>query len=63
MLNLHIPNMHCGGCSRGVTAAIRSVDADAKVEPDLNARTIAVQTKLPEASVREALAEAGFAPA
>jgi copper chaperone len=63
MLNLHIPNMHCGGCARGVTAAIRSVDADATVEPDLNARTIAVQTKLPEASVREALAEAGFAPA
>jgi copper chaperone len=55
--------MHCGGCARGVTAAIRSVDAEAKVEPDLNARTIAVQTKLPEASVREALAEAGFAPA
>ncbi len=48
---------------RGVTAAIRSVDADARVEPDLPARTIAVETKLPEATVRQALAEAGFVPA
>ncbi len=63
MLNLHIPNMNCGGCARSVTAAIRSVDADARVEPDLPVRTIAVETKLPEANVREALAEAGFAPA
>ena len=63
MLSLHIPNMNCGGCARGVTAAIWSVDAEAKVEPDLPARPIAVETKLPEATVREALAEAGFAPA
>ncbi|WP_240790272.1 heavy-metal-associated domain-containing protein [Rhodobacter sp. SY28-1] len=63
MLNLHIPNMNCGGCARSVTAAVRSVDAEAKVEPDLPARTIAVDTKLPEVTVREALAEAGFAAA
>ena len=63
MLKLHIPNMNCGGCARGVTAAIRSVDAEARVEPDLLARTIMVETKLPEATVRQALAEAGFVPA
>lgn len=63
MLSLHIPNMNCGGCARGVAAAIRAVDGDARVEPDLPARTIAVQTSLPEAVVREALTEAGFAPA
>jgi copper chaperone len=63
MLSLHIPNMNCGGCARGVTAAIRAVDANARVEPDLPARTIAVETTLTETSVREALAEAGFTPA
>lgn len=63
MLSLHIPNMTCGGCVRGVTAAIRAIDAAARVEPDLPARTIAVETRLPEAAVREALSEAGFAPA
>lgn len=63
MLSLHIPNMNCGGCARGVTAAIRAVDGSARIEPDLPARTIAVETTLPEAAVREALVEAGFAPA
>lgn len=63
MLSLHIPNMNCGGCARGVTAAIRSVDAEARVNPDLPARTVVVETNLPEAAVRAALAEAGFAPA
>lgn len=63
MLSLHIPNMNCGGCARGVTATIRSVDAEARVEPDLPALTIAVETTLPETAVREVLAEAGFAPA
>jgi copper chaperone len=62
MLSLHIPNMNCGGCAKGVTAAILAVDATARVEPDLPARMIAVETKLPEATLREALAEAGFAP-
>ena len=63
MLSLHIPNMNCGGCAKGVTAAIRAADAEARVEPDLPARTIAVATTLPEAALREVLAEAGFAPA
>ena len=63
MLSLRIPNMNCSGCARGVTAAIRAVDATARVEPDLPARTIAVDTTLSETVVREALAEAGFAPA
>lgn len=63
MLSLHIPNMNCGGCAKGVTAAIRAVDATARVEPDLPARMIAVETTLPEAAVRQTLAEAGFAPA
>jgi copper chaperone len=63
MLSLKIPNMNCGGCARGVTAAIQAVDAEAQVNPDLPARTIAVTTTLPEATVRAALAGAGFAPA
>jgi copper chaperone len=63
MISLHIPNMNCGGCARGVTAAVRAADAGAQVEPDLPARTIAVETTLPESELRKALADAGFAPA
>lgn len=63
MITLQIPNMNCGGCARGVAAAILQVDASAQVEPDLQGRTVAVKSVAPEAQLREALAEAGFAPA
>lgn len=63
MISLHIPNMNCGGCVRGVTVAIREVDATARVEPDLTARTITVETTVAEPHLRKALAEAGFTPA
>jgi copper chaperone len=63
MLTLNIPNMNCGGCARGVAAAIHQVDPAAQVEPDLQGRTVAVKSSAPEARLREALTEAGFAPA
>ena len=31
MLELTLPGMTCGGCARGVTAAIKSVDPAAEV--------------------------------
>jgi copper chaperone len=62
MITLHIPNMNCGGCARGVTAEIREVDASAQVDPDLQGRTVAVQSTKLEARLRQVLADAGFAP-
>lgn len=60
MITLHLPDMHCGGCARGVTAAIRQVDASAEVAPDLQGRTVAIRSSAPEAQLRAALSEAGF---
>lgn len=63
MITLHIPNMNCGGCARSVTSAIRQVDASAEVAPDLQGRSVAVRSSASEAKLRQALTEAGFAPA
>ena len=62
MISLHIPNMSCGGCVRGVTAAIHNVDAQARIEPNLQSRVVAVETTLNETDIRRVLADAGFAP-
>ena len=32
-MRFHIENMTCGGCARGVTKAIQSVDAEAGFPP------------------------------
>lgn len=60
MLELDLPGMTCGGCVRGVTAAVRELDADAQVEADLEHRRARITTTAPEAQVREALTEAGY---
>ncbi len=62
MITFQIPNMTCGGCARGVTAAIREADAAARVETDLAARTVAVESAATEAKLRTVLGAAGFAP-
>lgn len=59
-MQLHIENMTCGGCVRGVTKAIESVDADAKVTADLPNRRVEVQTSATPEQIEGALQEAGF---
>ena len=42
MQTFHIQNMTCGGCVRGVTRAIQSVDPAARVHADVPARRVQV---------------------
>ncbi|MGY6695533.1 MAG: heavy-metal-associated domain-containing protein [Roseinatronobacter sp.] len=59
-MQFHIENMTCGGCVRGVTNAIKSVDPSAAVEADPPARKLIVQSIKPGAEFLPALAAAGF---
>ncbi|MCC7320235.1 MAG: heavy-metal-associated domain-containing protein [Rubellimicrobium sp.] len=52
--------MTCGGCVRGVTAAVRDLDPAAEVEADLDRRRARITTTAPEARVRAVLTEAGY---
>lgn len=62
MLTLNLPSMHCGGCVRGVTAVLHTLDPQAQVEVDLQSKTVRVETVIaPEAIVR-ALTHAGHPP-
>ncbi len=60
MLDLSLPGMTCGGCARGVTAAIQELDPAAVVETDLEKRTARVTTTAPEAAIRAAMVENGY---
>lgn len=60
MLTLAIPGMKCGGCAKGVTAAIRSVDPDAELNIDLEQKTVAVETGAAAGRLIDALAAADF---
>jgi len=59
-MQFHIESMECGGCVRGVTRAIHSVDPDARIEADPPSRRVRVQSAQPGAAFLPALAAAGF---
>lgn len=62
-MQFQIETMTCGGCARGVTKAIQSVDATADVKADPATRTVDVTTTAPRDRLVAVLTEAGFAPA
>lgn len=62
-MQFHIETMTCGGCARGVTRAIQSVDPTAEVQADPPSRKVEVKTDAPRAALVAALTAAGFEPA
>jgi copper chaperone len=63
MLEFSIPNMSCGHCVRAITEAVKAADPSARLEVDLPARQVQVQTTAPREAVVAQLTEAGYAPA
>ncbi len=59
-MQFHVENMTCGGCVRGVTRAIQSVDPQAQVAADLDSHKVEVQSQAAREALVKALAEAGF---
>lgn len=62
-MQFHIETMTCGGCARGVTKAIQSVDPAAEVQADPPSRKVEVKTSAPREALTTALTKAGFEPA
>jgi copper chaperone len=61
MIELKLPTMTCGHCVRTVTETVQAVDAQAKVDIDLPARRVRIQSQQPQEAFERALAEEGYA--
>lgn len=59
-MQFHIENMTCGGCVRGVTKAIQSVDPQAEINADPPTRKLEVNTSASREQIEAALLDAGF---
>jgi copper chaperone len=62
MLRYQVADMSCGHCVQAITQAVKSVDAGAQVKVDLTANSVDVETTAEDATVREAIREAGYTP-
>jgi len=63
MIELTLPTMTCGHCVRTVTDTVHRIDAKAKVDIDLDAHRVRIDSPRPADEFRQALAEEGYAPA
>lgn len=59
-MKLWIGNMKCGGCARGVTATIHDIDSNAKIDIDLAAKVVNIDTIANIEQMTAALAKGGF---
>ncbi|MGE8541453.1 heavy-metal-associated domain-containing protein [Acinetobacter sp. ANC 3813] len=59
-MKLSIDAMTCGGCARSVTATIKDVDPNAKVDIDVAAKLVSVETAADQQKILDALADDGF---
>lgn len=60
MNNFHIPDMSCGHCKATVEKTIHALDPAARIEFDMAARRISLNSGTEAARVQAALAEAGY---
>jgi len=59
-MKFNVPEMSCGHCTSAIEKAIKAADANAEVECDLTARSVAVQSTLDEGAVSAAISNAGY---
>lgn len=60
MYELQVEGMSCDGCVRSVTKAVQSVDGNARVEVDLPAKKVRVETQASLDAVKSAICDAGY---
>jgi len=63
MIELKLPTMTCGHCVRTVGDTVRRVDAAAKVDVDLPAQTVRIESSHARGEFVQALAAEGYAAA
>jgi copper chaperone len=62
VIEFNVEGMSCGHCVSRVTQAVKSVDPQAKVEVDLPAHKVRVESREAREAIAGALAEAGYPP-
>jgi copper chaperone len=62
MPTFHVPDMHCDGCVRAITAAVRAVAPAATVAVDLQSHEVRISGATGVEALGQALREAGFTP-
>ncbi|NMG07315.1 heavy-metal-associated domain-containing protein [Brasilonema sp. UFV-L1] len=59
-LKLSVPNIGCEKCAATITESIHTIESDAKVDVDVKAKTVTVESAASEESIKQAIVAAGY---
>ncbi len=60
VMNFKVPNMVCDGCAKTITEEILTHESEAKVDVNLQAKTVSVDTKASEESIKQMITAVGY---
>jgi len=58
-LSFNVPSMVCDGCAKAITEEILTHESDAKVNVDVTAKTVSVDTGASEESIKQMIIALG----
>lgn len=59
-LKLKVPNIACDDCAQTITESITTMEPDAKVQVDVQAKTVTVEAAASEETIKQAIVAAGY---
>jgi copper chaperone len=58
-LQLKVPTIACNGCAETITDTIHTMEPDAQVNVDVQAKTVTVEAEASEETIKQAIVAAG----
>jgi copper chaperone len=58
-MNFNVPSIVCDGCAKAITDEILTHESDAKVDVDVKAKTVQVDTEASEESIKQMITALG----
>jgi len=58
-LKFNVPSIVCDGCAKAITDNILTHDSEAKVDVDVKAKTVSVETEASEESIKQVIVTVG----
>ncbi|MBN3896961.1 MAG: heavy-metal-associated domain-containing protein [Nostoc sp.] len=59
-IKLKVPNIKGDDCAKKITKSIQTMESDAKVNVDVNAKTVTVESAASEESIKQIVQSAGY---
>jgi copper chaperone len=59
-LKLNVPDISCDSCAQNISESVHVVEPDAKVDVDVSAKTVTVESTASEESIKQAIVAAGY---